>query len=73
MDDFYHNIFNIFGFAPRPSHLSAAGRMLAELDRADAEIVSKGETSEELQAALRRCQVRSRWANWDQKAPGAQP
>jgi hypothetical protein len=48
--------------------MTPAGRMLARLDRADAAIKTQEHIGHDVQAALRRCQIRSQWPTWDHKA-----
>jgi hypothetical protein len=63
--DFGRSIFGALYGCSSSQPLSAAGRYLQDLERGDsAEIASERDISEELQAQLRRCQIRSMWPSF---------
>lgn len=67
----YYSFGGLFGsiFCQlRSDEVTPAGRMLARLDRADEAVKTQDHIGYDVQAALRRCQIRSQWPTWDHKA-----
>lgn len=67
MDEFYKRMLRGYGLLVENAPMSPAGRMLSSLNRAENAIRSSTDISEEMHAALRRCQIRSKWPTWDHK------
>lgn len=64
----YLSIFGSLLGGSSSNAMTPAGRMLTQLDRADEAIKTQDHIGHDVQAALRRCQIRSQWPTWDHKA-----
>jgi hypothetical protein len=56
------------GFGSTSKAMTPAGRMMEFAKSADAAIKDESDITDDVTAALRRCQIRSMWPTWDHKA-----
>jgi len=56
------------GFGSTSKAITPAGRMMETAKRADEAIKDESHITDDVTAALRRCQIRSMWPTWDHKA-----